>query len=153
MYCTRTDKDKGRIPCPLHHGRNNNFSYSTEQFKCWSCGEQGNVISFVAKLFGMSNAEAAQKIDTDFNLGIWGQKPTILAIKKAKDREYAEAVRKRRRAKLEARYDELATLHRLLFRHANGRLDKETEDYKNTGQIMYFLNLEMDKIIEELDNE
>ena len=41
----------GRVPCPIHNGKKNNFSYNNKLFQCWSCNAKGNVISLVMQLF------------------------------------------------------------------------------------------------------
>ena len=30
---------KKRIPCPLHNGNDNNFSFTDKIYHCWVCGE------------------------------------------------------------------------------------------------------------------
>lgn len=59
-----------RIPCPLHNGRDYNFSFTDTQFKCFVCDEGGDVISFVEKLFGVDYKTAVQKLNDDFHLGL-----------------------------------------------------------------------------------
>ena len=63
LYIARTDKGVGRIPCPFHNGKDRNLSYSPDLWQCWVCGEKGNTITFVAKLFGLSNIDALRKIE------------------------------------------------------------------------------------------
>ena len=59
-----------RIPCPLHNGVKPNFAYKDHFFKCYVCGETGDVISFVEKLYGLDFMDACRKLDTDFGLGL-----------------------------------------------------------------------------------
>ena len=71
MYGYSTSPNsKKRIPCPLHNGKDNNFSFTDKIYHCWVCGEHGDVISLVRKLYGMSFAEACVKINLDFGLGL-----------------------------------------------------------------------------------
>lgn len=51
-----------RGPCPLHGGEGPNFSVdpAREIFKCFVCGESGNVYSFVMKHLGMTFPEAVR---------------------------------------------------------------------------------------------
>ena len=65
----------GRIPCPLHNGKDNNFSYKGQYFKCFVCGEGGTVIDFVMKLFGLNFRQAVLRINADFHLGLTASKP------------------------------------------------------------------------------
>lgn len=99
----------GRIPCPLHNGKDKNFSYRKSGFKCFVCGRGGSVIDFTMELFGINFRQAALRLDNDFSLGIYGKKPSQDEF----DRLMAE-----RRAKQEAerkeqeKYQQLAAEHR-----------------------------------------
>lgn len=58
-----------RIPCPIHHGKDYNFSYSKHGYKCFVCGASGDVITFVKDTQGYSTrVDAMKRIDQDFNL-------------------------------------------------------------------------------------
>ncbi|HUE95649.1 MAG TPA: DNA primase [Longimicrobiaceae bacterium] len=51
-----------RGPCPLHGGKGPNFSVDPERnvFKCFTCGEGGDLFSFPMKHLGMSFIEAVR---------------------------------------------------------------------------------------------
>ncbi len=51
-----------RGPCPLHGGEGPNFSVDPERgiFKCFVCGEGGDVFSFPMKLLGLDFIEAVK---------------------------------------------------------------------------------------------
>ncbi|MEP6493773.1 MAG: DNA primase [bacterium] len=49
-----------RGPCPLHHGKDPNFSVTASGYKCFSCGESGDVFTFVQKHLGLDFAEAVK---------------------------------------------------------------------------------------------
>lgn len=50
-----------RGPCPFHHGKHDNFSVSARGgYKCFVCGESGDVFSFVEKHLGMDFVEAVK---------------------------------------------------------------------------------------------
>jgi DNA primase len=60
-----------RIPCPIHRGRDANFSVSERDglWNCFSvCGRGGSVIDLVAALDGITVKEAAHKLGSDFNI-------------------------------------------------------------------------------------
>lgn len=59
-----------RIPCPLHGGKDYNFSYNRKFYKCFVCGQSGDVIKFVQTHFNISFADAIKKINRDFNVGL-----------------------------------------------------------------------------------
>lgn len=58
-----------RIPCPIHHGKDYNFSYTKHGYKCFVCGASGDVITFVKDTQGCATrVDAMKMIDRDFNL-------------------------------------------------------------------------------------
>lgn len=65
---------KKRMKCPLHGGEDYNFSVMEKGYMCFSHCGGGDVITFVQKLFNLSFVDTLRKIDTDFNLGLYGEK-------------------------------------------------------------------------------
>ena len=58
-----------RIPCPLHNGKDYNFSFTRNGYKCFVCGATGDVITFVKDTQGCATrVDAMRKINEDFNL-------------------------------------------------------------------------------------
>lgn len=53
--------------CPFHPDRNPSMKLD-RRFHCFACGADGDVINFVARLFGLKNGEAAKKIAADFGI-------------------------------------------------------------------------------------
>jgi DNA primase len=49
-----------RGPCPFHHGKNANFSVTQHGYKCFVCGESGDVFTFVQKHLGLDFTEAVK---------------------------------------------------------------------------------------------
>ena len=50
-----------RGPCPFHHGKNDNFSVTAGGgYKCFVCGESGDVFTFVEKHLGLDFVEAVK---------------------------------------------------------------------------------------------
>ena len=58
----------GMACCPFHEDHTPSLKLD-ERFHCFGCGEDGDVIDFVSRLFGLSAKEAAEKIITDFGGG------------------------------------------------------------------------------------
>lgn len=81
---------RGRAPCPLHHGRNNNFSYTKIFYKCFVCGESGDVIKLVQKLHGLTFPQAVVRINRDFNLGLSTRKPSMQERRMQRENEKVE---------------------------------------------------------------
>jgi len=52
-----------RGPCPFHHGKDPNFSVTARGgFKCFVCGESGDVFTFVQKYLGLDFVEAVKLV-------------------------------------------------------------------------------------------
>lgn len=50
-----------RGPCPFHHGKHDNFSVTTKGgYKCFKCGESGDVFTFVQKHLGLDFIESVK---------------------------------------------------------------------------------------------
>ena len=54
--------------CPFHNDRHPSLYVADDHYYCFACGEHGDVIDFVSKLFGLSLIQAAQKLAADFGL-------------------------------------------------------------------------------------
>ena len=50
------------ICCPFHDDRHPSMKLNEDYFYCFGCGTTGDVIDFVARLFGLSSYEAAKKL-------------------------------------------------------------------------------------------
>lgn len=50
------ERDKGL--CPFHTDKHPSLSIKGERWKCWSCGEGGDVIDFTAKYYGLDTKGA-----------------------------------------------------------------------------------------------
>lgn len=60
----------GRCCCPFHDDRHPSMKLYEKDFHCFACGAHGDVIELVARLFGLSNGEAAKKLCSDFGLSV-----------------------------------------------------------------------------------
>ena len=56
------------ICCPFHDDRHPSMKLNRDYFYCFGCGATGDVIDFVARLFGLSSYEAAKKLAYDFGM-------------------------------------------------------------------------------------
>lgn len=57
----------GMCRCPFHNDRNPSMKIGN-YFYCFGCGEKGDVITFVSKLFNLSAFDAAKKLLDDFGI-------------------------------------------------------------------------------------
>ena len=60
-----------RCPCPIHNGKDYNFSFSDRYYKCFVCGASGDVISLVKDVCELSTRiDAMKKINSDFRISL-----------------------------------------------------------------------------------
>ena len=74
--------------CPFHNDRHPSLLVTDDHYYCFACGEHGDVIDFVGRLFQLSPYDAARKLAADFHLT--PDKPPSAAALHAK-RTQAEA--------------------------------------------------------------
>ena len=58
----------GMALCPFHNDRHPSLYVADDHYHCFACGEHGDVIDFVSKLFHLSLYDAARKLMADFHL-------------------------------------------------------------------------------------
>lgn len=54
--------------CPFHNDKRPSMKLYDKSFYCWSCGAGGDLISYVARLYGISNEDACRQLMHDFGL-------------------------------------------------------------------------------------
>ncbi len=55
----------GMVCCPFHEDKHPSLKLNEDYFYCFGCGAAGDVIALIAKLFGLSNYQSAQKLAYD----------------------------------------------------------------------------------------
>ena len=93
---------KKRMPCPLHSGVDKNFEIKGKYWRCYSHCGNGDVISFVQQLFGLSFPDALKKIDTDFNLGLYEHISNRKSLDIARQSYQRKKERERQKQEIEA---------------------------------------------------
>ena len=68
----------GMAKCPFHSDQSPSLKLNDEYYYCFGCGATGDVIDFVARLFQISNKDAAEKIAADFGLQYDNHVPYVL---------------------------------------------------------------------------
>lgn len=100
----------GRMPCPFHMGKDRNLSIKANRtYRCWVCGESGDVITFVQRYFGLSFRDALAKLNTDFSLGLpldHDAEPDARIVREATERTRKANERKQNLDALRRRYEE-----------------------------------------------
>lgn len=83
-----------RMACPFHNGQDRNMLVSNNFYKCFVCGESGDIFTFVQRYFGLDFNAACAKINDDFSLGLPIGKQLTMAEQTEADRKNAERRRK-----------------------------------------------------------
>lgn len=65
------ERDKGL--CPFHQDKHPSLSVKGDRWKCWSCGEGGDVIDFTAKYHGLDTRGALRLLADRAGLKLEGQ--------------------------------------------------------------------------------
>lgn len=68
MYGLARNSRHNRIPCPIHDGKDRNFSFTDFGFKCFVCGAEGGLVHFVELYRGLSFEAALEEINGHFRL-------------------------------------------------------------------------------------
>ena len=96
-------KRGGMVKCPFHDDKNPSMKLyeDSQKYHCFGCGEHGDVIDFVSKLFNLEPYRAAQQLVGDFGIVIDGKSPQkwsapAKASIKAKIERYTYELQERR---------------------------------------------------------
>lgn len=105
----------GMCCCPFHNDKHPSMKVDN-RYHCFGCGEDGDVINFVGKLYGLSPYDATVKIITDFNLGIpiTNKGIATTSTKPATSLDTKANIYNTQRAFQEYKRDALLLLHRYL---------------------------------------
>ncbi|MGN0252118.1 MAG: CHC2 zinc finger domain-containing protein [Oliverpabstia sp.] len=66
----------GMACCPVHNDKHPSMKIN-QNYYCFACGAKGDAVNYVAVLFGLSQFEAAKKINEDFALEISIGQPEV----------------------------------------------------------------------------
>ena len=67
-YYGFTPNRSAMICCPFHNDHTPSLKLNDTYFYCFGCHATGDVIDFTARLYGLSNVQAARKLAADFSL-------------------------------------------------------------------------------------
>lgn len=138
------------ICCPFHDDRHPSMKLNKDYFYCFGCGATGDVIDFVARLFGLSSYEAAKKLAYDFGIDP-DKPPAALALKKPYP--LARAFRDDEMYCRRVLCDYLHLLERWKTEYAPQSLEEELDDrFVEACQMMEYVNYLLDVFtFEELE--
>ena len=76
FYGLEVDRSHNAV-CPFHPDKNPSLHIYEDHYHCFGCGAHGDVTDFAARLFGISQYEAAKKLCYDFGIDVRMSKPTL----------------------------------------------------------------------------
>ncbi|WP_122788873.1 CHC2 zinc finger domain-containing protein [Intestinibacillus sp. Marseille-P6563] len=136
----------GMVCCPFHDDRHPSMKLNERYFYCFGCGATGDVIDLVAKLFGLSNYEAAQKLAHDFGIDP-DKPPAAIALPKPKS-PLLKAYRQEEVRCLRVLCDYLHLLECWKVRHAPKAPEGTLDDrFVETCQMMDYVEYLADLLI------
>ena len=125
----------GMALCPFHGEKTPSMKIypGTRGYFCFGCGAGGDVIDFVARLFSLSPREAAEKLDSDFGLGLSGKPYNAAAalLREAEERRKREDEAVRAELMLQ-----LLAKRRCLWNHSNDPRGKNQIDLQYLDYVI-----------------
>jgi len=146
FYCPSTPRQHHRCPCPIHNGKDYNFSYMEKGYKCFSCGAKGDVITFVQTICEYERrSDAMRRINSDFRLDLplggevlSASQSASLALKRAEAKAKQEA-EKAWENEYHSLTDEWIRLDKVR-RTADPSSDEYAEAVKNIDRIAFMID-------------
>lgn len=112
-YGVRVNRS-GFACCPFHQEKTASLKIYEASFYCFGCGAGGDVITFAAKLYGLTNAQAALRLNEDFGLCLTVKKAPAAASAYLRKKAKEEQQRRDFRREYLKKCEEFYTLHRAL---------------------------------------
>ena len=146
-YCPSLPRRGHRCPCPIHNGKDYNFSYNTHGYCCFVCGASGDVVAFVKEVCELATrADAMRKINSDFRLALPIGAPAAPQISVEVARRRAEAERKRAEHgawldQYHALMDKFVDYQRILM---NG--DPSSDEYAEAAKKIDYIEDQLDSM-------
>lgn len=103
MYGLDGNSRHNRIPCPIHDGKDRNFSFTEFGFKCFVCGAEGGLVHFVELYRGLSFEAALEEINGHFRL--WEDYPELESAESSRNQHKKDSAFRSRRAIAKLRHD------------------------------------------------
>lgn len=135
----------GMALCPFHNDRHPSLYVADDHYHCFACGEHGDVIDFVSKLFHLSLYDAAQKLAADFHLTP-DKPPSAAALHAKRIQTEAQQLRENERLCFSVLSDYARVLRDWKVRYAPLTQDEQLherfiEACRNLDQTEYYLEI------------
>ena len=135
----------GMALCPFHNDRHPSLYVADDHYYCFACGEHGDVIDFVGRLFQLSPYDAAQKLAADFHLTP-DKPPSAAALHAKRIRTEAQQLRENERLCFSVLSDYARVLRNWKVRYAPLTQDEPLherfiEACRKLDQTEYYLDI------------
>ncbi len=141
--------------CPFHgEDRKPSAKAYKNNFHCFACGKNRDIIGFVEEYFNLSFKEAMQKINIDFGLGLKNNKVDYEKLKQVQNIQNEKKIKKK---KLTKRYCDLCD-NRLKLEKAINILNKKinVNNWETMVSLISNYDIRLQQIelkLEEIDNK
>ena len=135
----------GMALCPFHNDRHPSLYVADDHYHCFACGEHGDVIDFVSKLFQLSLYDAARKLAADFHLSP-DKPPSAVALHAKRIRTEAQQLMENERLCFSVLSDYARVLRDWKVQYAPQSPDEPVhtrfvEACRNLDQTEYYLDI------------
>ena len=135
----------GMALCPFHNDRHPSLYVADDHYYCFTCGERGDVIDFVGRLFQLSPYDAARKLMADFHLSP-DKPPSAAALHAKRIRTEAQQLMENERLCFSVLSDYVRVLQDWKVRYAPRTQDEPLherfiEACRNLDQTEYYLDI------------
>ena len=135
----------GKALCPFHNDRNPSLYVADDHYYCFACGEHGDAIDFVGRLFQLSPYDAARKLMADFHLSP-DKPPSAAALHAKRIRTEAQQLMENERLCFSVLSDYARVLRDWMTRYAPLTQDEPLherfiEACRNLDQTEYYLDI------------
>ena len=136
---------QGKALCPFHNDRHPSLYVADDHYYCFACGEHGDVIDFVSRLFQLSPYDAARKLMADFHLSP-DKPPSAAALHAKRIRTEAQQLMENERLCFSVLSDYARVLQDWKVRYAPRTQDEPLherfiEACRNLDQTEYYLDI------------
>lgn len=147
-YAPSTPRRGRRCPCPIHNGKDYNFSFTDKGYKCFVCGASGDVVAFVKDVCELSTrADAMKQISQDFCLGFnFGDIISDKRSNKISELKQKARAKEREREEWNARYHALLDEWCALDREVSRSGAHSPAEVAKANQRMAELRYELDNL-------
>ena len=135
----------GKALCPFHNDRHPSLYAADDHYYCFACGEHGDVIDFVGRLFQLSPYSAARKLLADFHLSP-DKPPSAAALHAKRIQTEAQQLKENERRCFSVLSDYARVLRDWRVRYAPLTQDEQLherfiEACRNLDQTEYYLEI------------